>query len=93
MPYVSEYHVSRHYGGPEEGGWWYDWDSYQRTICLASSPGDAQMIARALNEESKREKRDSGEHDRFSAIGSDDVVYFTEDTPGEYQTKEHPHYE
>jgi len=22
--YVNVYAVSRHYGGPEEGGWWYD---------------------------------------------------------------------
>jgi hypothetical protein len=23
--YVTLYEVSRDYGGPEEGGWWYDW--------------------------------------------------------------------
>ena len=22
--YINEYHVTRHYGGPEEGGWYYD---------------------------------------------------------------------
>lgn len=22
--YVNVYRVTRHYGGPEEGGWWYD---------------------------------------------------------------------
>ena len=24
MFYVNEYEVDRKYGGPEEGGWWYD---------------------------------------------------------------------
>jgi len=24
MLYVNAYRVSRAYGGPEEGGWWYD---------------------------------------------------------------------
>lgn len=23
--YIVAYGISRHYGGPEEGGWWYDW--------------------------------------------------------------------
>jgi len=22
--YINAYYVTRHYGGPEEGGWWYD---------------------------------------------------------------------
>lgn len=25
--YLVHYGISRHYGGPEEGGWWYDWTS------------------------------------------------------------------
>lgn len=24
MRFVNAYHVTREYGGPEEGGWWYD---------------------------------------------------------------------
>ena len=30
--YISEYSVSRHYGGPEEGGWWYDWCDFVRVV-------------------------------------------------------------
>ena len=24
LMYVNAYEVTRHYGGPEEGGWWYN---------------------------------------------------------------------
>jgi len=23
--FITAYEVTRHYGGPEEGGWWYNW--------------------------------------------------------------------
>jgi hypothetical protein len=25
--FITAYAVTRHYGGPEEGGWWYNWYS------------------------------------------------------------------
>ena len=27
--YITRYRVELVYGGPEEGGWWYDWRDYE----------------------------------------------------------------
>ena len=35
MKYVNVYSVTRHYGGPEEGGWWYN----------AGEPIESRLIA------------------------------------------------
>lgn len=34
MIYVNVYEVNRHYGGPEEGGWWFDSEEPQLSIKL-----------------------------------------------------------
>ena len=36
MFYVNAYERTQHYGGPEEGGWWYS--VYKAVDCLGSSP-------------------------------------------------------
>jgi hypothetical protein len=48
--YVAVQEVTRHYGGPEEGGWWYNWtetvDVYQ-----AWNARDALAMLRELKDE------------------------------------------
>ena len=46
--YVNEYEVQRAYGGPEEGGWWYDRGTF--IVCLgeADSPEMAEHIREAF---------------------------------------------
>ena len=33
LVWINIYSVTRHFGGPEEGGWWYDWSE-----CVTSVP-------------------------------------------------------
>lgn len=91
--YVNAYSVSRHYGGPEEGGWWYD-----AGTPLASVP----MKADATDEEIEKEKARLTEllgwprepsQGRYSVNGGDDFEVWVEDHPAEHFPKERPHYE
>lgn len=42
---VAIYEMSRHYGGPEEGGWWYDAGDLARLVCVSKNEHDAYRIA------------------------------------------------
>lgn len=46
---VGVYLVDRAYGGPEEGGWWYDCGELVRVIRLFKNQSRAEDFARALN--------------------------------------------
>lgn len=81
--HVNRYLVESMYGGPEEGGWW--WDLYHP---VASSPAvrigtpeyDAEVeAARAWEEEEMETKRTLGERGRHSVIGSADPVVLIEE--------------
>lgn len=49
MYYVNVYELDRHYGGSEEGGWWYD--SGELVLCLAIEDRDhAEAIAEMMRE-------------------------------------------
>lgn len=78
--------ISRQYGGPEEGGWWYDWYTvewegrYKRRVAKKFFK-QAQAIA-----QENRPRRN-----RFSVIGGDDW----EARMGKYRvlpTTHRPHY-
>jgi hypothetical protein len=89
MFYVSQYEVDRCYGGAEEGGWWYDWYDFRRTVACYAIKGEAMAAARALNEQAREDRHGP---DRFSVIGGPDEVYMVEDHPAEMQTTERPYY-
>lgn len=42
--FVNLYSVSQRYGGPEEGGWWYDEYSRGRCLMRCSSYGEALSL-------------------------------------------------
>lgn len=89
--FVSMYAVSRHYGGPEEGGWWYDWKTFEKVRCtVVGARADALRLASEFNATAD-EERDGP--NRFSVIGGDDETYYVEQRPAEHQSTERPHYE
>lgn len=86
--YVSAYAVTRHYGGPEEGGWWYDWYHH-----IESSP---RLRPRKLDHYRKRfeAKYDHvREGDISSVLGGTDICVSFERWPGEFASTRTPHYE
>jgi len=47
---IAVYELDRSYGGPEEGGWWYDTGSLVRIHKVVKSEDQAYKIARRLNQ-------------------------------------------
>lgn len=93
MWYVSEYEVTRHYGGPEEGGWWYSWYEHKSVIDEEGAEKDAVAKCLELAEE-YAERLPKGWRDQGSVMpDGPDVVFMPEQTIGEWETKEAPHYE
>jgi hypothetical protein len=94
MVYVSEYSVTREYGGPEEGGWWFDNAQHVRMVCITENQETASQVARALNfKQNWDDENDRDYHHRDSVLGDADTVFYSEDSIGEHTLKEWPHYE
>ena len=47
--FVNVYTVDKAYGGPEEGGWWYDEGSQGWTWHIYDNESDADVTALSLN--------------------------------------------
>lgn len=86
--YVTAYEVTRHYGGPEEGGWWYDWQTPLETVPVNNSD-EREAALEQLNEAYSHVVYG----DRFSVRGGADLVVLVEDHPEEFASRERPFYE
>ena len=85
--YINVYHVTRHYGGPEEGGWWYN--AGQLVESVETTVGDADRVRVELHE--KHNHKNEG--DIYSVLGGVLVEVTPEDHPGADWPAERPHYE
>lgn len=90
---VAFYEIDRVYGGPEEGGWWYDTGALVRVFRVVRSEVRAYSIARranALLDRLQRGKRSVGsvayEGGRYEA-----AVY--ERTAPDHYPEQRPRYE
>jgi hypothetical protein len=85
--FVNVYEVDRHYGGPEEGGWWFDAGHVVHSFHLIN-----RTEAESLIELLRQQFTDTGE--RYSmAARYDDYRVVLEATPGADYPTERPHYE
>jgi len=90
VKFVNVYWVERHYGGREEGGWWYDTGDPEASFLVHASEADA-----------KRDELDAGEYNNQKAgnrelgsVLSTGVYQITiEDKAPEPFPKERPFYE
>lgn len=94
--YVTVYWVERRYGGPEEGGWWYEY--YEIAVKedggleQLSFPVDSQEEAEKLKEKLSDEYPfEPNELSSVNGIGTHLVII--EDFKGEMETTTSPHYE
>jgi hypothetical protein len=87
---ITEYSVDRCYGGPEEGGWWFDnFQPTGRVVAVFVDATLAPCVAQALTERAQQCKDGTG---RDSVIGTPDLVYLAEERIGENRTLERPVY-
>ena len=86
---VSVYAVTRHYGGPEEGGWWYDWHTHLLSIPVKLLLGVSDNALRLF----LADQFDLNEYDNGSVLGDGEIHQMNEAYPAEHESTERPHYE
>ena len=92
--WVTAYHMSKTYGGPEEGGWY--WDRYTDLETRRVAPHrvrqtQAQLLTRHQKDLPRDPKGKIRAYD--SVLGGEAVYVRPEETPGQYATRERPRYE
>jgi hypothetical protein len=91
--YVNVYAIDRCYGGPEEGGWWYDtgasFDGIQRNSFGCDTQEEATILYNWLTKSlcDYQPKRN-----RYSVIGGTDIDVFIESAPPHEWPAERPYY-
>ena len=88
--FVNVYLVGRAYGGPEEGGWWYDYG-----YPVASVPADTWADAEDLKQRFERSERYSneGRRSRYSVSGGEEYQVCIEDDFAESFPQRTPRFE
>ena len=85
--FVNVYEVTRHYGGPEEGGWWFNW-----YVCVETYP-TRNKNADTVKENLIKAYEDKAYGDIYSVLGGTEIHVMIESKPAESQTRERPMYE
>jgi hypothetical protein len=86
--YVCAWVLTREYGGPEEGGWWYDAGDLQASV--PSSQTNAEVVKQRLQEELAH--LDCG-RPISSVLHSGSLRVAVQDEPGASYPDRRPHYE
>lgn len=84
--FVNAYAVTRHYGGPEEGGWWVN--LYECVEVVETTPLMAEGVVKQLEE--KWTSKDYG--DIYSVLGGVKHVVYSERKPKQSEDMEIPYY-
>jgi hypothetical protein len=90
MVFHSAYHTTLQYGGPEEGGWWYNHNRLIYTIPAAR--GFEKYLHNWLREQFA-EFDETSKRPYHSVLGGQRVSIIIETEPGENETTERPFYE
>lgn len=85
--YVNVYKVTRHFGGHEEGGWYFNW--YECIECVPTKNKYSDDICEELEKQYEHMKRG----DIYSVLGGTDIIVNIEKSMKESETKERPYYE
>jgi hypothetical protein len=97
MKFITVYKVTRHCGGPEEGGWWYNWYEPIETVCIprrwAKKPNQHWEQIMTLIGQMKRKYADEIWGNIYSVLGGQEINVLAEETYREYESKVAPHYE
>jgi hypothetical protein len=93
ITYVGIYHIERLYGGPEEGGWWYN----QRTLVSKVKAFDPEKVDAFV--ERAQQCLDTWHPDNHISLGSTScechyrVQCFDNELPHKCSPEHKPHYE
>lgn len=88
MSYLNLYATTRHYGGPEEGGWWYNWHRCVFSIDVSQiDDSDIKDLKRILI------SCYPDEGNIYSVNGGVEFSILIEENRAESASTERPHYE
>ncbi len=90
---VAFYEIDRAYGGPEEGGWWYDTGELQRTIAEHRDAERAYAYALRANRLLDRLQRHSRSPSSMAYSGGRHAAWVFEDTAPTHYPLTRPRYE
>lgn len=88
LVYVNAYRITRHYGGPEEGGWWFDCGEP-----LGSLPCTSQREAKDKVDEMQAKFDHLAEGDINSVLGGAEVHVYIEEQFARVFPETRPTYE
>ena len=97
--FIVGYSVGRAYGGPEEGGWWFDVLEPLEDCVIQLPPEtiavqDEDGLRRTIDHFAKMWRREHAYGDIKSVLGGQEVAVFLEQgEPGQHATTEYPRYE
>ena len=86
--HVNAYSVTREYGGPEEGGWYFDLYEPLESVEISSTE-EIDKVKKELEDKYADQK----EGDISSVLGGTDIRVFPEEHPAKRQPEERPFYE
>lgn len=89
VSYVGVYSVTRHYGGGEEGGWWYNITAHELSIPLIR-PGDPAEVEEVII---FLKNRYPDEGNIYSVRGGVEYEFRPEATRAQFEDTRRPHYE
>jgi hypothetical protein len=92
--YPEIYKVTRHYGGPEEGGWHYDWFELVHTFQARETQQDNyKLLLPALHRLVDARNRSEGNLPIGNSRSTGAYEGMISDIPGQFVTRERPRYE
>ena len=91
--YVNEYLCNREFGGPEEGGWWFDTGEFVDCKAMFTTLDEAEEYVGSAEVEEwlERMREDQRPTDSVLCAGWTDL--FIELAPGAHFPSVRPHYE
>ena len=90
---VAFYEVDREYGGPEEGGWWFDSGVLRRIVKVCKSEDEAYRVARRANTLLDVLQRDLPSVSSVLYTGGRYRAYVSENTAVVFYPESRPYYE
>lgn len=93
---LNEYEVTREYGGPEEGGWWYNlYRPTGQSIVLPPlvTYDEADDMLGVLNMYAAQDNKATNPHGIYSVLGGADTLWQLEHNAPEPSPATRPHYE
>ena len=91
--YPELYDVGRMYGGPEEGGWWWDCYVLRHTFKARMGKESTESERKALERLTRYLNRQEGNRPLSSVLSTGYIQWNIAEMPGELSTKERPRYE